>query len=457
MWRILALWLTLCLALQTPAAAQTFAEDFDRLLKSGRIDAAEQAAADRLDTVPGDAQAQFALGAAQFLGAVEGLGRGLYRLGLIAEPADDSLIAQLPILRLPVPPNSHPQPMTPEALRAILLDFGSELARAEKTLAAVPPGPVELPIEAGEIRLDFAGTGSPATMRTFSTLWAGISGLEPEDLGSIRFDEGDVPWLRGYAHLLEAVTDLVLAHDFDRSVDLTFQDLFPSSSLASAPLREAAQQQRLIVAAIGADCEMPEWYYDRVYGTGSGDFTPEEKERIESAWACQSAMTALWSASVGDLVAFAHLLDWPVVEPARMVSARQHLLDMIALSRQSWALVLAETDDDREWLPSPRQIGPFSNMRVTDQTLAAWNDFLDEAEAVLNGTLLIPHWRFPSDQGLNIRRMFEEPRRFDLVLLLTGSGAIPYIEKGALAPDSTMEGAVRVLDGGPLAYFFWFN
>lgn len=453
----LALAPVLWLALQVPAAAQTFAENFDELLKAGRIGAAEQAAADRVAAVPGDAQAQFALGAAQFLGAVEGVGRGLYDLGLIAEPAEESLIAELPVLRLPVPSNPNPQPMTPEALRKIFSDFGSRLDQAEKTLAAVPPGPVQLPVEAGEIRLDFAGTGSPATMSSLAALWSRISGLEPEELGAIRFDEGDVLWLRGYAHLLQGITDMVLAHDFSRSVDLTFQDLFPSSNVASAPLREAAQQQRLIVAAIGDKCKMPAWYYDRVYGTAGGDFTPAEKAQIEDVWACQRAQTALWAASTADLVAFLHLMDWPVVEPARMTSARQHLLDMIALSRQSWTLILAETDDDREWLPSPQQTGPFLNLRVTELSLAGWNSFLDEAEGVLQGKLLIPHWRFPPDRGLNIRRMFEEPRRFDLVLLLSGSDAIPYIEKGPLAPDSTMEDAVHVLDGGPLAYFFWFN
>ncbi len=447
-----------CVALTVPARAQNFAATFDGLLRSGRIADAQQAATERLAEAPDDPQAKFALGAAQFLGAVEAFGHGLYSYGLISGPQEDSAMAEMPFLRLPIPHNPHPQPMTYDGLRRLIQQFGSDLALSEETLASVPDGPVALPLDAGEIRFDFAGSGSESDRPTLAIALSAITGVPPEKLGVIEFDEGDVPWLEGYAHLLQGLTDFLLAHDFSRSVDLTFHDLFPYSELTSAPLRAAAQEQRLIVAAIGDEaCTMPDWYWERAYGEGDPGFTSEEKARIETAQACGRAQSALWASSIGDLVAFVHLFDWPVVEPERMKSSRLHLLDMIALSRESWRLIVAETDDNHEWLPSPPQTSPFKNMQVTEQRLEAWSGFLDEAEGVLQGNLLIPHWRFPNDRGLNIRRIFDEPRRFDLVLLVTGVGAIPYVEEGPLAPDSTMEGLDRVIGSGPLAYFLWFN
>ncbi|MEO0970116.1 MAG: hypothetical protein AAFX80_17740 [Cyanobacteria bacterium J06639_18] len=39
-----------------------------------------------------------------------------------------------------------------------------------------------------------------------------------------------------------------------------------------------------------------------------------------------------------------------------LTTALQNLQTVTALSRQSWKLILAETDNDREWLPNPKQI-----------------------------------------------------------------------------------------------------
>ena len=38
-----------------------------------------------------------------------------------------------------------------------------------------------------------------------------------------------------------------------------------------------------------------------------------------------------------------------------MKSALAHLEAMIALSRESWKFILAEPDDDHEWVPNPKQ------------------------------------------------------------------------------------------------------
>jgi hypothetical protein len=108
-------------------------------------------------------------------------------------------------------------------------------------------------------------------------------------------------------------------------------------------------------------------------------------------------------------------------------------------------------------VPGPRQTSLFPQLPVTDETVAGWMSFLDQAEGVLEGRYLIPHWRFDRSQGLNIRRMFEEPRTLDPVLIIAGPGAIPYMEAGPLAPDSTMETGMGLIGGGLLGYFLWFN
>ena len=59
--------------------------------------------------------------------------------------------------------------------------------------------------------------------------------------------------------------------------------------------------------------------------------------------------------TIGDIASFVHLLHFPVKEPARMASALKHLEAMVALSRESWKSYLAETDDDHEWIPNPKQ------------------------------------------------------------------------------------------------------
>ena len=117
--------------------------------------------------------------------------------------------------------------------------------------------------------------------------------------------------------------------------------------------------------------------------------------------------------------------------------------------------VLAETDDRREWIPSPKQSGVISRMRVNADRVAGWQKFLDEFEAILQGRKLIPHWRF--EQGINLRRFFLEPRTFDIVMLALGPAALPYLEDGPTASGETWRHIVRLFEGDFFRYFIWFN
>ncbi len=404
-----------CLSALAASGETKFETQFQDLLNSAQIGAAQALARDRLAASPGDAQAQFALGAAQFLGAVEGLGQALYDYGLTAKAPNDlgiPEITDLPFLRLPVGVNPDlKKRFTALAFRQILADFDDQLLEAEATLSLVPKGPVSLPLTVQGIAFDYNRDGKVGHNETLPSLVWAISGtILRTDFPTVGFDESDVTWLRGYAHLLAGITDILLAHDWTETVNLTFHEAFPKAGLPSAALQEARSQTP--------------------YGEYGG---------------------------IADMVAFVHLFRWPVQEPDRLLSARANFLSMIALSRESWVSIRAETDNAGEWVPGPHQTGPFPNLRVNEDTVAGWMYFLDQAEGVLEGRLLLAHWRFAPTQGLNLRRMFEEPRTLDPVLILTGPGAIPYIETGPLAAGSTMGTGIDLLGGGMLAYFLWFN
>ena len=126
------------------------------------------------------------------------------------------------------------------------------------------------------------------------------------------------------------------------------------------------------------------------------------------------------------------------------------------MSRASWKAILAETGDDREWIPGPQQKnGVITSMPVTQEQVKAWMRALDDFDALLDGAKLLPHWRFA--QGFNLRRFFLEPRDFDLVLWIAGYGAAPYLEKGPILESGEWRDLNGAFGGNFLGYAFWFN
>lgn len=430
----------LILCAQVAAAQETsdFNAAFEARLLAADIGGAIALAEDRLAAAPDDRQAQFALGTAEFLDAVENLTQALYRQGLNSTEHDPfpSLLGfgvrSLPFLRLPVPRNPAPEPFSADILRQDFLAFSADLARANASLAQVQPGDVILRLDIGKAALDMDGNGRADPNERLQTVIAAVAFLEADPVKGFpifAFDAADVVWLQGYSELLLGITDMILAHDWRDTVDYTFTTAFPAGDLRGAPMARAWSDA---VAVLGKGGQYGPW--------GS------------------TAMNAIQFAEPADLVAFIHLWRWPVLEPERLHTARLHLLKMIDLSRRNWELILAETDDDHEWIPAPwRQRPQFDRLVVTQEIVDGWADFLNQAQAVLEGRLLIPHWRFVGERGLNVMRMFEEPQTLDPLLLITGSGALPYLEDGPRAPGSTMSTGMNIVSGGLLAYFLWFN
>jgi hypothetical protein len=125
------------------------------------------------------------------------------------------------------------------------------------------------------------------------------------------------------------------------------------------------------------------------------------------------------------------------------------------LSRRNWEAILAETDDRAELVPSPTQLAIVPDGRVTDEIVAAWMETLDTADRILAGELLVPHWRFK--QGFDLKHYFETATHTDLVMLITGYDALPFLKDGPIASAESFAAANRVFGDQFLAYAFWFN
>jgi hypothetical protein len=374
-------------------------------LEAGTLADGEAALAEIVASDATNADAQLGLGVIRFMRAIEHLSQGLYRYGL---KPPQSFMA--PIVRLPVPENPNPQPITYEDFRGLIQAYVEDLARAEATLAEVEASDVQLVLDLKQLRYDVDGDGTVTDNERFIAVIQRVSGMRDPNMPAsltFAFDAGDVFWLRAYSHVLMAFGKFLLAYDWQESFDASFFHLFPAME---SPFRDALASPS---------------------GTMNDEIAP-----------------------IADFVSFLHI-RWPVSEPERMASVRTHLKQMIALSRESWAAIEAETDDDQEWIPNARQTSPFATLQVDAEHIAAWYQVLDEAEAVLDGEKLVPHWRF--QQGFNLRRVFEEPQPFDLVLWITGPAALPYLEDG---PVTTPEEWARMTEafGGRFGLFaLWVN
>lgn len=391
----------------SPAAAT--GPSADEFLTSGRLGEGEKALAAHLEAQSGDQEARFGLGTIQFLQGVERLGQFLSRHGV------SERTRQIPFFRLPVPENPNPEPTSYADYRKMLEGLLADLTEAEATLSKVD-GDVKLPIRFGLVRLDLDGDGQGSDAEALWRIYAVLNAQfrnqadleEKSKEFRISFDTGDVYWLRGYCHLLSAFIEAQLAYDGQTWFDHCGQLLFAKAESPYPFLAQSRQNEN-------------DFDYDIFL----------------------------------DAVAAIHLFDFELKEPQRMATAREHLLAMTDLSRKSWDAILAETDDDSEWLPNPKQHSVVG-VPVTAEMVETWRGVLAELDALLKGEKLIPFWR-DKTQGVNLKRVFTEPRRFDLVLWVQGTDAVPYLEKGETTTPQTWGRVVQVFRGEFIGFAIWFN
>ena len=384
----------------------------EKYLQEGKLQAGQEALLARLRTVKSDSQARFGLGVLQFLRGVERLVQDLYRYGL----SDFSDYKRaVPIFRLPLKTNPAPEVLSYSKARLIVQTFLANLTAAEATLSQINDADVKLPLHFGLIRLDLDGDGRADENESLWNLYSRLNGsgsLSEKKATEflICFDRGDVHWLRGYCHLLMAMCEICLAHDTREMFECT---------------------AHLFFAKVETPCKF--------LSNGKHLFAAHE------------------NVDFSDLVAFVHLIRWSVAEPERMEAALHHLEAMVAQSKEMWKWILLETDDDHEWIPNPRQTGVIPGVQVTDQMIGAWIDLMNQTGKLLAGKLLIPFWRGNECRGVNLRRVFLEPRPLDLVLWVQGSAAAPYLENGEKTKPETWTRLQRVFGGEFIGFALWFN
>lgn len=398
-------------------------------LIEGRIADGIAASKEHLAAHPDDAQAHLGLATAEFLQAIERLGQGLYRHGALGSRSWLGRI--FPIVRLPVPENPDPVTTSADDVRSLVQVFLNDLAVAEKTLASLPAGEVSLPLHVGRVHLDFNADGTVSVdesgWRLFQTITSRPRAMrgQPTDQGGampaaaeafvVKFDRGDAYWLQGYCHLLSAFGEVALAHDADAFFGVVGPYLFARPAAPDLP---------------------PEMFRE----TSQGNIPVPVNEIY-----------------LADIIAAIHETRFPLVAPPRMEKALAHLEQVLALSRTTWQAIEAETDNDAEWIPNTNQTCVLPGMRVTAEMIAGWQDFLDEAEAILAGEKLVPHWRLKAGYGINLRQVFLEPRDFDLVRWAQGSAAVPYVSQGPRTDPKTWAAIQRSFRGQFLSFAFWFN
>lgn len=402
---------------QTKAAKQTKQEKpplVEKYLLDGELAAGEKALESRLFDKPADDQARFGLGVLVFLQSVEGLIQDLHRYGFMDF---EDIPGPTRALKKVIAPNSNADKLSYADARQIVERLRARLVKAESTLSQIKDDNVKLPLHFGMIKMDLSGGGVVQDDERLWKLFASVSGHTdiPEETAKnfyIKFDRGDVHWLQGYCHVLLTICEVYLAHDSEELFKRTAHLLFSNPDSPYLYLKSSAKKHK--------------------YHMGDMSFL--------------------------DIIAFIHLINCKVVEPERMKTALTHMEAVVTQSRISWKYILAEKDDDHEWLPNPNQTGVIPNVKVTQEMVTSWAEVMNECERILQGKALIPFWRGDDETlGINLRKVMLEPRDFDLVLWVQGTAAAPYLEHGPISGRAKWSTLTNDFGRNFPGFALWFN
>jgi hypothetical protein len=350
----------------------------------------------RLAALPAPTDAElFALGGVGFLRAVEHAFQLRWRSGLTDRTG------MLPFLRSELAENPNPDPFDPALVTTLFQNTGDLMAGARDPLARIPEtSDFAVEIRLSDIWFDVNGTGTRDPGEDMGDIlgpillgwqWAERDPAAP--LPVIRFDAADAAWLSAYTHAIEGISNIVVAYDPEKAISDVLAASATMAELDSAGSTPAA-----------------------------GDFNFDQS-----------------FADFADIAMMVILaLDQPP-DAARLGAAREHFLAMVTDNRVFWTRVAAETDNAGEWLPNDAQTSALG-ITLPPGTGDAWLGVLAEMEQMLNGDLLVPYWRIREGAGVNIARMFTEPRAIDIAGWIQGVAAVPYLERGRLV---TGEGWMR--------------
>lgn len=375
----------------------------------------------------GEADACFGLGLIDLIATIETTSQALYRHGAAAPNTSAAgMLLGIPGGPTGGPANPDPEPIDYEGFRDIVAALVTGLDATRDSFIAAAEGDFVVTIDPLEVRVDFDGDGTASETETLAVLLREVQlidsefdfeeSVKQESKGqgdkadrSVGFDRADAFWFAGYTQITATPIDLLLAHDFSEFFSAVMHRVFPKAGLAM----------------------------QNYSASGSLMIDPES----DSFFA--------------DVIAGIHTADFPVTDPERLKGVLERLKAITSLSRQNWEAILAETDDNRELVPSPSQTSIFPDIEVTEEVVAAWSATLDTFDKVLAGDLLVPHWRFR--QGIDLTAYFNSATETDLVMLFTGHGALPFLAEGPVATAEDFAEANAVFGDDWLIFALWFN
>ncbi len=362
---------------------------------TGQLAKGEETLNRYLASNPKDDQARFELGIVTFVRAVERLAQSIYKLG----PVTRSQF--IPFLTLPVPENKKPESVTYEKFRSLISTFGKDMQRVIDIIDPVKNPSVSVPLFVGRIKLDIDSNKSFSDWETMWVLYsqanrnAGVTRENAESF-SVVLDNADVYWLEGYCHLLSALTDALLCYDFKKLFEF------------AAPYAFAR-----------ADFD-------------EGDLSDEEY--------------------LNDI------LTLEVIDKQRKRKVAEDILSCFDSSRRCFEAAGLETDDNREWIPNPKQTSVIPGASVSAEMVSYWKMFLSEAESVVLGKKLVPLYMkdVNGTVGVNINRMLMDEKPLDIPAMLK-TGTVPWMEKGTLTDYGFWTRLMRVFGGEFIGFAIWFN
>ncbi len=351
---------------------------------------------------------QFALGALQFLRGIEKTLQVRWEYNATIDDLD------LPVLRLPVPPNPDAKPFRADLITGLFTKLLKDMDASRAALAEIPDGAdVALDLNLANLWFDInmngkRDLGEGVIEVGANTLMGEINfgemdGIPPMD---VRFDTADVAWLKAYTHMVSATGEMVVAFDPTEAIANVM-----SANAKMIELRGDAPQ---------------EFGFDMRFGS----------------WVDQFAM------------AYGALNKQPDATHTR--AAHAHLLNMIAENKVFWAAVAQETDNEREWIPNDNQTAALG-FELAPGTGAAWQAVLADVEALLNGDLLIEYWRISPAGGVNVKKLFMDPPVVDIVTWVQGSGLLPYLERGPVISSKNLEEFDELTGGNIFLMSFMLN
>ena len=350
----------------------------------------------------------FALGAVHFLRGIEKTLQTRWQYNASMEYLD------IPVLRLPVEPNPNAMPFRADLVTDIFAELRADMDASREALNAVN-GEVALrinlqdlwfDINMNEVRDENEGIMEIGASAVMSRRQLRDMGQMPANI-KVQFDTADVAWLTAYAHLISGVSEMVLAFDPTEAIEVVMQSNAEMAALRGGPPMAL-----------------------------TGFIRDEDK------WIDRFAMV------------YGALNTQPEASHTR--AAHAHFLEMIAENKVFWAKVAQETDNQMEWIPNGNQQSALG-FEMPENTGIAWQAVLADAEAILNGELLVNHWRVSPAAGLNVKEMFMNPPVVDIVTWIQGSGLLPYMERGPVATSASMRAFERLVSGNSIGFAFMLN